>query len=195
MNLRSKAQAGFSLVELMVVVAIIGILAAVAIPQFSKFQARARQSEAKTHLTTIYTGEMGFHQEWQHFSRDLKNIGAGATGAALRYDAGFVTAANADIGANATYAAMNPAPPAECPAASPNNFRMSNASAGGEFPPTYFGGAAPGRVAAGPAAVYNQNTFTAVVWGNPNNGAAAAGGDDWTIQETKVMLNARNGIN
>lgn len=54
-------QSGFSLVELMVVVAIIGILAALAVPKFQSFQAKARQSEAKNNLSHIYTLEMSYY--------------------------------------------------------------------------------------------------------------------------------------
>ena len=50
-----KLARGFTLIELMIVVAIIGILAAIAIPNFLKFQARARQSEAKTNLKGVFT--------------------------------------------------------------------------------------------------------------------------------------------
>ncbi|HLL04495.1 MAG TPA: prepilin-type N-terminal cleavage/methylation domain-containing protein [Myxococcaceae bacterium] len=47
---------GFTLIELMIVVAIIGILAAIAIPNFIRFQARARQSEVNTNLKSLFTG-------------------------------------------------------------------------------------------------------------------------------------------
>jgi type IV pilus assembly protein PilA len=51
---------GFTLIELMIVVAIIGILAAIAIPNFIRFQARARQSEANSNLKTLFTGMRTF---------------------------------------------------------------------------------------------------------------------------------------
>jgi len=53
--MKRKLARGFTLIELMIVVAIIGILAAIAIPNFMRFQARARQSEAKANLKAIFT--------------------------------------------------------------------------------------------------------------------------------------------
>ncbi|RYF02541.1 MAG: prepilin-type N-terminal cleavage/methylation domain-containing protein [Deltaproteobacteria bacterium] len=54
---------GFTLVELMIVFAIIGILGAIAVPNFLKFQARARQSEAKANLRGYFTSAKSFYAE------------------------------------------------------------------------------------------------------------------------------------
>ncbi len=58
-----RGKKGFTLIELMIVVAIIGILAAIAIPQFLKFQAKSKQSEARTILSGIYTAETAYFAE------------------------------------------------------------------------------------------------------------------------------------
>lgn len=70
-------EAGFSLVELMIVVGIIGLLATLAIPRFQQFQAKAKMAEAKTSLSHIYTLQEAYHLD----NNSYVNFGAvGYTG-------------------------------------------------------------------------------------------------------------------
>jgi type IV pilus assembly protein PilA len=66
---------GFTLVELMIVVAIIGILASVAVPNFIKFQARTKQSEAKTQLKALFIAERAFFAENDTYSAKVHALG------------------------------------------------------------------------------------------------------------------------
>jgi type IV pilus assembly protein PilA len=85
LNSKTKKIAGFSLIELMVVVAIIGILAAVAVPQYSKFQSKARQSEAKVALGAIYTTEKAAFIEQSSYSVCLSALGYSPNAAGERF--------------------------------------------------------------------------------------------------------------
>jgi type IV pilus assembly protein PilA len=66
---------GFTLIELMIVVAIIGILAAIAIPNFMNYQCKAMQSEAKTSLGTIRTLQEAYFAEYDTYTANLSNLG------------------------------------------------------------------------------------------------------------------------
>jgi type IV pilus assembly protein PilA len=70
-----RNQKGFSLVELMIVVAIIGILSAVAIPNFKKYQAKSKTSEAKLQLAGAFTAEQSFFADEDAYHTCLAQMG------------------------------------------------------------------------------------------------------------------------
>jgi len=81
---------GFTLIELMIVVAIIGILSAIAIPNFQKYQARSRQSEARMALSAMYTAEKSYFAEWTAYTVCLNNAGFKPEGRKRYYTVGTV---------------------------------------------------------------------------------------------------------
>jgi type IV pilus assembly protein PilA len=66
---------GFTLIELMIVVAIIGILAAIAIPSFAKIQARSKRAEVKSNLRTLFTAESAYYQERDTYTPYIQESG------------------------------------------------------------------------------------------------------------------------
>jgi type IV pilus assembly protein PilA len=71
-KLRSKAEGGFTLIELMIVVAIIGILAAVAIPAFMKYIKKSKTTEARQFVKKIYDGARAYYMD-QNYARGSFN--------------------------------------------------------------------------------------------------------------------------
>jgi prepilin-type N-terminal cleavage/methylation domain-containing protein len=67
-KLTKKDERGFTLIELMIVIAIIGILAAIAIPQFSAYRTRSYNSAAQADLRNCATAQEAYYVDHQTYT-------------------------------------------------------------------------------------------------------------------------------
>lgn len=181
MRVSLRNNKGFSLVELMVVVAIIGILAAIAVPNYQKFTAKSKQTEGKSNLSAIYSAERAFFAEWQMYQGGFASIGYQPSGS-LRYNHGF--SANIALPLNHPQAPLTP-----------TDTNTMNAVVCGQGA---FGAAGsqtancrllllpvnPGAIAAAPAAAI---TFTAQARGDIDGDPMV---DVWSIDQRKQLVQA-----
>ena len=75
---QKRDEKGFTLIELMIVIAIIGILAAIAIPQFSAYRTRSYNSAANADLRNAATAQEAYYVDEQSYASTIANL-MGAT--------------------------------------------------------------------------------------------------------------------
>lgn len=169
-----RSQAGFSLVELMVVVAIIGVLAAMSAGQVQRQIAKARQSEAKTNLGTLWSALEAFKAEFNSYTTDFQANKLSYSGK-LYYHVGFSANHVASAGLGGYSGASSTAA---------YNTAQNSATitcVGCAFMP---GAGAPTGTAAA------ANTFTATARGQVYNSTD----DIWQITQAKRLTNPTDGI-
>ena len=185
----STNQKGFSLIELMIVVAIIGILATIAVPNFQRFQAKARQSEAKSALSAIYAAEKAFYAEWSFYRGELRDIGYRPEGQ-MNYAVGF-----AGLGpATAAYPNFIPnqqgAPADTCVSTRAGGAgRICHNGTWSAFAPPFATAAAAGGCGFAAAPTATQFSAHANGMTAPNPGGALT--DQWLIDDLKNLCNTR----
>jgi len=164
-------QSGFTLIELMVSVGIVGILASVAVPNYNRYTAKARQTEAKMNLGSIYTAEQAYATDIGGFSACLSSMGYQVKG--KYYTTGFAAATVL------SYSNTPGATPTTC-TLGPNITYFQASQAAGGTPTTTVTGSA-----------LTATTFTAVSQGSITNTAVI---DTWTMNEARVLANTTVGI-
>jgi len=87
---RLRNQRGFTLIEIMIVVAIMGTLMTLAIPKLMTYRARSFRAEVKSNLGAIRSSQEAYYSESGDYSDDLRRIGFSPTGQP-RYIYGFTS--------------------------------------------------------------------------------------------------------
>jgi type IV pilus assembly protein PilA len=72
--MHTRNEKGFTLIELMIVIAIIGILAAIAIPQFSAYRTRSYNSAAQSDVRNIATAQEAYYVDKSSYANDYTDL-------------------------------------------------------------------------------------------------------------------------
>jgi len=96
-KLRGSKQEGFTLIELMIVIAIIGILAAIAIPNFLAYRQRGYDGSAKTDIKNAYTAAQAYFSDFSNAEMNQEKLEIGGFRSTQNVDLVFADGTMADL--------------------------------------------------------------------------------------------------
>lgn len=188
---------GFTLVELLIVVAIIGVLSTIGVPTFRRMIQKSRQAEAKLMLGAIYRVEAAFQAEYQVYGNNLGFMGFGIEGE--------TSLATTYVGHPGRYVLGFPEL-ASCSASSPApNPMPANLSPAYDDPGTWFSVWYPES-----ALIFTWPCLLGAVPSNGSSFLATANGivdtsvdpaappaqalDQWSIDSSRLLRNVQSGV-
>lgn len=177
--MRRNIVSGFTLVELLIVVAIIGVLSTIGVPTYRSMVQKAKKSEAKVALGGLYTAETAFQAEYGTYGSVLAKVGFDLEGATATriYTVGF--------------------PNGTCSATA---FFPAAGNILSQVYPGYFSGTtnadtlylAGNQPTVCPVAVVSAGNFTAAAAGRIGNSTSVF--DQWTMTQARVLANTVDGV-
>jgi prepilin-type N-terminal cleavage/methylation domain-containing protein len=190
-----KNKNGFTVVELVIVVTIVGMFASIAIPSYQNMVSISRQTEAKMALSAMYTAETGFFGEFSSYTECLNQAGYSPQGASKYYSTGYMTSMFTCGNGFQTCQAYNWAPLTLCdPSCASFPLGLNDST----YPETASGGlplinTCANQNSAGVPLNWEavQNSFTVGAAGSIGNSPFY---DMWQIDNNKNITNVQSGL-
>lgn len=218
--IRKAKQYGFTLVELLIVVAIIGVLSTIGVPSFRRMVQKSKKSEAKVNLGGLYTAEQAFFSEYGAFGNNIGRMGYQIDGnpTNLMYRVGFLNAGCAtQVAANGNNSlpgvatdygkAINQAfptyynDPQGASGSRAGNTTLTQCTAPGNLGAAFVSGGVNGQntVYSVPVASNSFNRFVATAYGVIAPGVDKVGPaanlvDVWAINDGRTAVNLQDGV-
>jgi prepilin-type N-terminal cleavage/methylation domain-containing protein len=82
---QKKQEEGFTFIELLIVIILMGIMVAIALPTFLNQANKGKQVEAKTYIATINKAQQAYYTEYTTFTTNLVNLGVGISTQTVNY--------------------------------------------------------------------------------------------------------------